>query len=433
MPDRSPARTPAGASPSSRAGFRRLWISAGASNLADGILFAGLPVLATRVTDSPALIAGVAVALMLPMAAMALPAGVIADRFDRRQVLVLGNVVRVVGIVVVLAAILAGAPGLAAVYAVAALVGGSEILVDTTAQTAVPALVERDGLEGANSRLGGTQVVMNDAVGAPIGSFLAGMGVGLTFGLPVLLFAVAAVLLRRLPLTRRVDVDRTGPLLAGLRADVRQGTRFLADHAVLRRLAIVAGFSNLGNMAFGAVFVLFVVGPLGLPAHTYGWFLAALAVGGVLGSVAAGPLLRVVGHATTIKLSFAVSVLAYAAASTTSSAWVMAGAASVLGAVSMVANVGTRVLRQLLVPDRLLGRVTASMALVALIATPVGGVVGGGLAEVFGVRAAGAAAVVANLLALALLLPVTAAAVDAARRRASEDAAERAVPATAGV
>jgi MFS family permease len=433
MPNPSPARASAGASPPSRAGFRRLWISAGASNLADGILFAGLPVLATRVTDSPALIAGVAVALMLPMATMALPAGVIADRFDRRQVLVLGNVVRVVGLVVVLAAILAGAPGLAAIYAVAAMVGGSEILVDTTAQTAVPTLVERDGLEGANARLGGTQVVMNDAVGAPIGSFLAGMGVGLTFGLPVLLFALAAVLLRRLPLARPVAVDRTGPLLAGLRTDVRQGTRFLADHAVLRRLAIVAGFSNLGNMAFGAVFVLFVVGPLGLPAHTYGWFLAALAVGGVLGSLAAGALLRALGHATTIKLSFAVSVLAYAAASTTGSAWVMAGAASLLGAVSMVANIGTRVLRQLLVPDRLLGRVTASMALVALIATPIGGVVGGGLAEVFGVRAAGAAAVAANLLALALLLPVTAAAVDAARRRASEDVAERAVPTTAGV
>jgi MFS family permease len=406
-----------------RGAFGRLWVSAGASNLADGILFAGLPVLATQVTDSPALIAGVAVALMLPMALLALPAGVIADRFDRRQVLVLGNVVRAVGIAVVLAAVLAGELGLAAIYAVAAIAGGSEILVDTTAQTAVPALVEVDGLESANAKLGGTQVVMNDAVGAPIGSFLAGMGAGLAFGLPVLLFAVAAVLLRRLPLPRAAVVARTEPLLAGLRTDVREGARYLADHAVLRRLAIVNGFSNLGNTAFGAVFVVFVVGPLDLPARTYGWFLAALAAGGVVGSVVASRVLRALGHATTIKVATVVATAVYATAATTSRPWVMAGCATMLGGVSMVWNVGTRVLRQTLVPDALLGRVTATMALVALIATPVGGVLGGVVAEVFGVRAAGGVAVAANLLALGLLLPVTAVAVEAAKARSLEHAA----------
>jgi MFS family permease len=400
-----------------RSGFRRLWVSAGASNLADGILFAGLPVLATQVTDSPALIAGVAVALMLPMALLALPAGVIADRFDRRQVLVLGNVVRVGGIATVLVAILAGELSLAAIYAVAAITGGSEILVDTTAQTAVPALVDADGLEAANARLGGTQVVMNDAIGAPVGSFLAGMGAGLAFGVPVLLFAVAAVLLRRLPLRRPAALDRTEPLLAGLREDVRRGASYLADHDVLRRLAIVNGFSNLGNTAFGAVFVVFVVGPLGMPARTYGWFLAALAVGGVTGSLVATRVLRTLGHASTVKVAAALSIAVYATASTTSSPWVMAGAATVLGAVSMVWNVGTRVLRQTLVPDALLGRVTATMALVALIATPVGGVLGGLVAEVAGVRAAGGLAVAANVVAFLWLLPVTTAAVDAARQR----------------
>jgi MFS family permease len=400
-----------------RRGFRRLWVSAGASNLADGVLFAGLPVLAIQVTDSPALIAGVAVALMLPMALLALPAGVIADRFDRRQVLVLGNVVRFGGIAAVLAAILAGELSLAAIYAVAAITGGSEILVDTTAQTAVPALVERGELESANAKLGGTQVVMNDAIGAPVGSFLAGMGVGLTFGIPVLLFAAAAVLLRRLPLAPPAKVERTEPLLAGLRSDVRDGARFLGGHPVLRRLAIVNGVSNLGNTAFGAVFVVFVVGPLDLPAEAYGWFLAAIAVGGVVGSLVAGPVLRSLGHATTIKLASLVAVGVYATAALTSSPLVMGLIAALLGAVSMVWNVGTRVLRQTLVPDAILGRVTATMALVALIATPLGGVLGGVAAELFGVRAAGGVAVAANLLALVLLLPVTADAIDAARAR----------------
>jgi MFS family permease len=404
-----------GAASTANAGFRRLWASAGASNLADGVLFAGLPVLAVQVTDSPALIAGVTVALMLPMAALALPAGVIADRFDRRQVLVVANLVRVLGLTAVLAAVLAGELRLAAIYAVAAITGGSEILVDTTAQTAVPGLVDREALEGANAKLGGTQVVMNHAVGAPVGSFLAGMGAGAAFGVPALLFAVAAVLVRRLPLARPARGPRTGRPFATLRTDVRGGTRYLLEHALLRRLALVNGFSNLGNTAFGAVFVLLVVGPLELPAAAYGWFLAAIAVGGVAGSLVASPVLKAFGHATTIKLASLLAVGTYALASTTSSPWVMAAAAGVLGVISMVWNVGTRVLRQTLVPDALLGRVTATMALVALVATPLGGILGGLVAEVAGVRAAGGLAVAANLVALVLLRPVTRATVDAAR------------------
>jgi predicted MFS family arabinose efflux permease len=152
---------------------------------------------------------------------------------------------------------------------------------------------------------------MNDAVGAPIGSFLAGMGVGFAFGLPVVLFAVAAVLVRRLPLPP-VRAPADGPLLAGLRADVREGLRELAGHDVLRRLALVSGASNLGNTAFGAVFVVFVVGPLGLPAETLGWFLAALALGGVAGSLVAGRVLEGFGHATTIKGATVGAIAVYA-------------------------------------------------------------------------------------------------------------------------
>jgi MFS family permease len=357
---------------------------------------------------------------MTPMALLALPAGVVADRFDRRRVLVLANVARVAGIATVLAAVLVGELHLAAIYAVAVIAGGSEILVDTTAQTAVPGLVDRHGLAGANARLGGTQVVMNDAVGAPIGSFLAGMGVGFAFGLPVVLFAVAAVLVRRLPLTAPSRPAAAGPLLAGLRADVREGLRELAGHDVLRRLALVSGASNLGNTAFGAVFVVFVVGPLGLPAETLGWFLAALALGGVVGSVVAGRVLATLGHATTIKAATMMAAGVYAVAGTTSDARLMAGCLAVLGAVSMIWNVASRVLRQTLVPDALLGRVTASMAVIALVATPVGGLVGGLVAEVAGVRAAAGVAVGANLGALLLLVPITTARIDEARTRVTD-------------
>jgi predicted MFS family arabinose efflux permease len=395
--------------------FRRLWLSAGASNLADGMLFAGLPVLATQVTDSPGLIAGVAVALMLPMALSALPAGVVADRFERRHVLLAGNLTRVVGLVAVLAAALVGEFGLAAIYAAAAIAGGSEILVDTTAQTAVVDLVERDGLEGANARLGGTQVVMNDAIGAPIGSFLAGMGAGAAFGVPALLFALAAVVIRRLPLGTSPREARTDELLTGLRIDVTEGVRHLTSHPVLRRLALANAASNFGNAAFFAVFVVFVIGPLDLPATTYGWFLAMVALGGLVGSLAASRVIAALGHATTIRTIALGSVVLYAVASLTSNPAVMAGVVGLLGVGSLIWNITTRVLRQRLVPAAVLGRVTATMALVALSATPLGALLGGVVAELAGVRAVGAVAVTANLLAWFLLRSVTRRMIDTAR------------------
>lgn len=400
-------------------GFRRLWASAGTSNLADGILLAGLPVLATRVTDSPALIAGVVVAIMTPMALVALPAGVVADRFDRRRVLVVGNIARVVGLLGVLTSALSGELTLAAIYLMAAITGGGEILVDTTAQSTVPSLVPTGDLESANARLGGTQVVMNHAVGAPIGSFLAGAGAGLTFGLPAILFAAAAVLARRLPPSPKPTVVRTTPLLGDLISDLREGVAHLAEHRLLRRLAIVSGASNVGNSAFFAVFVVVVVGPLGLPASAFGLFLTAVAAGGVIGSLVASRILRSLGHATTIRVAAGTAVAGYAVAAVTGSAAVMAVCVALFGAVSMVWNVASRVLRQTLVPDALLGRVTATMSVVALVSTPVGALAGGLVAEALGVRAAGGLAVAANLAALLLLVPVTTAAVEAARDRVS--------------
>jgi MFS family permease len=380
----------------------------------------GLPVLAVRLTDSPALVAGVSIAVLTPMALLALPAGVVADRYDRRRVLVLANVVRLVALAVAMGAVVVGELHLAVVYAAAALAGGSEILADTTAQTTVPALVDADGLPAANARLGGTQVVMSDAIGAPMGSFLAGVTVGFAFGVPALLYAVAALLVRRLPLRARPAASQADRTLTGVVADAREGIRELRRHDVLGRLALVSAASNLGNTAFGAVLVLLVVGPLDLPSTTYGWFVTALAAGGILGSLVAGRVLAALGHATTIKAATGVAVLTYAVAGTTSDPAVFAGSMLALGALSMVWNVASRVLRQTLVPDAILGRVTASMAVVALVATPIGGVLGGAVAEALGVRAVSGVAVGANLLALLLLAPVTRARVEAARDRVAE-------------
>lgn len=388
-------------------GFGRLWGSTGAANLGDGVLLAGLPVLATTVTESPAAIAGVTVALMLPMVLSALPAGALADRADGRRILVAGNAVRAVSLVGLLAIAVLVDVRLALVYLAAVAASSTEVLVDTTAQTAVPGLVPDDRLEAANARLMVTQVIGNQAVGAPIGAVLAIIGAAALLGPAAALYLVAAVAasrLRRTPRPRSTagPTAGSGPL-AQVGREVRDGLTHLVADAVLGRLAAANALSNLGNTAFAAVFVVFAVVRLELPASAYGVLLAAVAAGGLLGGVIAERFLRRVGSRVAIRVGFGVAAGCYAAVAFSHHAVVVGALAIVLGAASMVINVAARTLRQRLVPDALLGRVTASMAAVSLVATPVGAVVGGLVAEWIGVAAVAGVAAATNAVALVLM------------------------------
>src|ERR671922_661911 len=78
--------------------FWQLWSASALSNLADGLVKIALPLVAVTVTHSPALVAGVALAVTLPWLLFALPAGALADRVDRRVAMVTADVVRAAGV-----------------------------------------------------------------------------------------------------------------------------------------------------------------------------------------------------------------------------------------------------------------------------------------------------------------------------------------------
>ena len=150
------------------ANFHKALVASGFANLADGVLWVALPLLAVQLTRSPVLIAGVTVAARLPWL-LAPVAGALADRLDRRQSMVRVNLVRTVllgGLALAVAADLATLPLL---YAVAVLLGVAETLFDTSAQSLLPALVPRDDLTRANSRLFAVELVANTFVGPPLG------------------------------------------------------------------------------------------------------------------------------------------------------------------------------------------------------------------------------------------------------------------------
>ena len=378
--------------------FRRLWVSSGLSNLADGTFKVALPLIAVRYTQSPTLIAGLAFALTLPWLVFALHAGAITDRFDRRRLMLGANLARAALVAILVPAVLFGFGSIVALYGIAFGIGVAETVYDTSAQTILPQLVARQRLSRANGRLYGAELTANQFLGPPLGGLLVGIGAAIAFAVPVALWliAVSALLLIR----GRFHVARSQP--SGVTSDIVEGLRFLWRTPVLRSLAAITGVYNLATSATFAVLVLYAVGPdspVGLTDGAYGFLLTTLAAGSLIGTFVAGWIERKVGRARSLRLGVLCGAAVVGIPAVTTDPFVI-GAVFVLGGISIVVvNIVTVSLRQRITPDRLLGRVNSGYRLVGWGTMPLGAALGGVLAELCGLRAVFA---IMALLVLAL-------------------------------
>ncbi|RII98103.1 MFS transporter, partial [Clavibacter nebraskensis] len=195
--------------------FGALWGANALSNLADGLVFVTLPLVAAELTDDPRAVAGLATAYALVRLLVALPVGVYVDRLDRRTLLVAANVLLGAAVLALAVSIQAGVASLAVLDAVMAVVGVLESAADGAAVAVLPSIVPEGRLDRANARIAGTQLVADEFVGPPLGGILfalaAAVPVYATGGLWVAAGAVA------LALPRRVD---PAPLPAEPRSSV---------------------------------------------------------------------------------------------------------------------------------------------------------------------------------------------------------------------
>lgn len=403
------------AEPGLGASFWRLWTSSALSNLADGLVKVSLPLIALRFTDSPTLIAGLAVVLTLPWLLFALPAGALADRLDRRRILLGANTVRAATLAGLAAALAADAGSIWVLYAVAAVLGTVETLHDTAAQSIVPQLVPRDRLSRANGRLFAAEITANEFVGPPLGGVLVLAGAVTAFATPAGLWVVAVGALLLVPGPFRPE--RAGRTT--LRADIAEGFRFLVRHRLLRTLAGMVGTFNFASNAAWAVLVLYAVGPdsaVGLSEPGFGVLLAAAAAGMLTGSLVAERVERWLGRGRALLAATAASALLVAGPALTGDAVVIGTTFFLSGLGSGVWNVVTVSLRQRVTPDRLLGRLNSCYRLFAWGSRPFGALAGGLIAEAYGLRAVFVAMTVLSLSMIPVALRLTDERIDAAER-----------------
>jgi MFS family permease len=399
--------------------FWRLWSASALSNLADGLVKIALPLVAATMTDSPALVAGVTLAVTLPWLLFALPAGALADRVDRRVAMVAANLARGAAVAVLAVAVALGlassVAGIWVLYLVALVLGTAETVYDTCAQSILPQVVDRDRLPRANGRLIAAELTANEFVGPPLGGLLVAAGTVAAFATPAALWAVAVGAL--LLLRGSYSVPRKAATT--LRADVAEGLRYLWHHRLLRTLATMTGLFNFATNATFAVFVLYAVGPdsaMGLTEAGYGLLFATIAGGSLVGALLADPIIRRLGRSRSLALGVFGGVATVGTAALTTN-WLVIAAAFLFGGVTLALwNVVAVSLRQRITPDRILGRINSSYRLVAWGSRPLGAAAGGLLGELLGLRAVFAIAAAVILATMVGMTRVTDAAIGAAEQ-----------------
>lgn len=370
--------------------FRRFWIGRGISGIGDEISALALPLIAVLILDASPVQMGVINALAyLPFLLIGLQAGVWVDRMRRRRILIWSDLVQALLLLTIPVAGFAGLLRMEQLYVLALVIGAINVVASVAGQSFLPSLVDRRQLPAANSRLEATY----SATGI-VGPSLAGALVQvLGAPLAVLVNSITLVTSAGLMVSMRTpeppqlpDAERQG-----MRSQIAEGLRIVLRHRLLRPVMSCGMTHNFFRRMFEALFVLYLVGEIGVNPALLGLIVAAGGPGALLGALAAVPVAKRIGVGPTIVGAQVLTGVACLAAPLAGgpiwvAAIVLAGGEFLLGLARTLFNITQLSLRQAITPDRLQGRVNATMRFMMWGVTPVGALAGGLLGTAFGLR-----------------------------------------------
>jgi predicted MFS family arabinose efflux permease len=365
-------------------GFRWLLASSLISNFGDGVALAGGPLLVASLTRDPLLVSLAALSQQLPTLLFGAIAGAVADRADRKRIVVGVNLGRGLVLAVLATTIAAGAVSIWIVLASLFVLGTAETFADVATSAFVPRFVAREDLGVANARTQSSFILTNQFVGPPIGAFLFAAGMALPFAVDAACFGLGAVLVARIALDRVAEADRAP---TSVLADLREGFGWLVAHPPMRTLAITIVAFNVTFGAAWSVLVLYAGERLGMDAVGFGLLTTATAIGGVIGTAAYGRLERRFHLGDIMRVGLLIETATHLVLAVTTSSTVALATMVVFGAHAFVWNTTSTVVRQRAVPDALLGRVTGIYNVGVIGGIVVGTPIGGLLGRAFGITA----------------------------------------------
>lgn len=360
-------------------GYRRLWAARTSSQWGDVFNTVALSLVVLRLTDSGLGVTGVVIAETVAILMLSPVAGVLVDRVSPVAVMITADAVRAV-----LAAILTVASGdVWAVYVIAAGMASASAFFGLAANAVLPALVRQDELVAANSGIWVAAVMSQVALAPLAGLLVLTAGWDWAFAVNAASYLVSAAVLGRLrlrPLSAR-------PIRTSWSNDLLGGATAIAVDRSLRVLAVGQLLAALSAGATSALLVVLATDSLRLDAGGYGFMLAAIGVGAVVGPVLVNRAIR--GRPTPahvfgpflLRGVVDIVLATVAAVPVALVALVAYGVGTSAGAVTFTSFL------QLRTPAAARGRVLAGFDLLWQLGRLVSLIIGGLAADQFGVRA----------------------------------------------
>ncbi|WP_327370826.1 MFS transporter [Streptomyces sp. NBC_01217] len=371
--------------------FRRLWVGQTASQLGEHASLVVLPLIAVLTLDTDAGRLGVLRAVgQAPILLLSLFVGAWVDRWRTRTVMALADLGRALALGGAAVAGLLGGLGLPALFMVAFAVGALSVFFDVAYQTSLVRLVKRDQLVRGNSALEGSRSAAQ--IGGPAlgGMLVSLLSAPIAAAAGALFFALSFLSIRRI--RRHESVPRRPERSPRVRRRILEGLRFVVGNASLRAVGLASGAFQFSFAAMMTVHLLFLTRELHLSGTAVGLTLAATGPGAILGSLLAARLPGRFGHGTVLISAAALGdgvMLCVPALHGASAVTIPALVAVnfVFGTFGQLVNVTVMAVRQAVTPDGMQGRAVASITFVGMGLTPLGSLLGGFLAQEWGLRA----------------------------------------------
>jgi MFS family permease len=372
------------------ADFRRLWLGQTASQLGEHASLVVLPLFAVLTFEASAGQLGVLRAVgQAPVLLLSLFAGACVDRWRTRTTMVLTDAGRTLALGAAASAGLLGLLGLPGLLALTFTVGALSVFFDVAYQTSLVRLVERDRLVQGNSALEGSRSAAQTGGPALGGALVSLLSAPIAAAFSALFFALSFLSIRRIRRTESVpERPEHPPRVWRL---IHEGLRFVARDSALRSVCLASAAFQFSFAAVMTVYLLFLPRELHLSGAVVGLALAAAGPGALLGSVLAARLPGRFGHGVVLVCAAALGDGAFlcvpalhGSSAVTVTALLAVG--FVFGCGGQLVNVTVMAVRQAVTPDGMQGRAAATITFVGMGAAPLGSLLGGFLADEWGLR-----------------------------------------------
>jgi MFS family permease len=378
--------------------FVKLWAAESISQFGTQVTFLALPLIAaTTLEVSPFEFGLLATIEFLPFILLSLPAGVWVDRLRRRPILIAGDLIRAAALASIpIAFALEMASGnqvltIWQLYAVGFINGCATVFFDVAYQSYLPSLVERDQIVDGNAKLetsrSAAQITGPGIAGILIGAVTAPFAI-LIDSVSFVISAVFMFAIRRQEPAPEPRIDESGNR-PSMRTEIAEGLRYVGGHRFLRSIAATTSISNFfSNVAF-SILVLYLVREVGFSPEVLGLAFSLGAFGFLLGALVANRVATRFGVGPTIvgaALLSGPSVLLVAIAPPNLAPALVAAGVFVGGLGGAIYNINQVSLRQAITPERMQGRMNATMRFIVWGTIPFGNIVGGFMGGVVGLH-----------------------------------------------